>query len=332
MKSSPLRRVLRSLLPVAKAGRRPMFVQHIGFEAEQLDTLPALLDDVGRELGLELRLDGARGQVVLAEQRFVSRVAPQVLSAYLEERPLVTVTLPGGHDRDLLLRMRQLHADMVRQLRALGDLEQEPADMGAHAAAGSLSPDSGFDSNFDSRAQAEQLVQAELDADRAELLNTLRRGLVDPSQPILHAGYGPGAALAIDFATGVARIDEVAEQRLRVARELPFLARGSRPGGSARERELDLVVWDLALAAGGFRLLHSPVDWWHAPLIAQPGLDITRYTSLPPHLEMARRLALSPVSPAELRRHSRVSLRDLRGFLQASLFLGHAHWLASRRS
>lgn len=331
MNTSPFRRVLRSLLSVGKAGRRPMFVQHIGFETEQLDTLPALLDDVGRELGLELRLDDARGDVVLADQRFVSRMAPQVLSAYLEERPLLTVALPGGHDRDVMLRMRQLHADMVRQLRALGDLDPAVAGTGRHGAAGTAPPDSDFDSNFDSRAHVEQLVQAELDADRAELLNTLRRGLVDPSQPILNAGYGPGAALAIDFATGFARIDEVAEQRLRVAGELPFLARGSRPGATARQRELDLVVWDIAVAAGGFRLLHSPIEWWHAPLIAQPRLDITRYTSRPTHLEMARRLACSPVSPAELRRHSRVSLSELRGFLQASLFLGQAYWLPSRQ-
>jgi hypothetical protein len=306
-----------------------MVVQHIGFEGDQLDTLPALLDEVGRELGLEIRLDEARGDVVLADQRFVARVAPQVLSAYLEERPLLTVDLPGGHDPNALLRMRELHADMVQHLRALGEPGAGPAD--EQAAAMTLQPDSGFDSGFDSRAHAEQLVQVDLDPDRAELLNTLRRGLVDPAQPILKAGYGDGAALAIDFATGVARIDERADRRLRVARELPYLARAGWPGATARQRELDLVVWDLAVAAGGFRLLHSPLDWWHAPLIAQPRLNITRYTSLPTHLEMARRLAQAPATPAELRLHSRASLGDLRGFLQASLFLGQAYWLPSRQ-
>ena len=92
------------------------------------------------------------------------------------------------------------------------------------------------------------------------------------------------------------------------------------------------MAWDIALAAGGFRLLHSPVNWWRAPLIARPGLDVSRFTSLPQHREMARCLSVAPISPAELRRRSRVSLADLRGFLQACLFLGQVHWVPTPRS
>jgi hypothetical protein len=159
----------------------------------------------------------------------------------------------------------------------------------------------------------------------------LRRGLVDPTQPQLVAGFGPRAAIVIDFATGVATVDPLAEQRLRLDREVPYLARGAHPAAEARHRELDLLVWDIAVAAGGFRLLHSPVNWWHAPLIAQPRLDVSRFTLLPQHREMARCLAVAPISPADLRRRSRVSLVDLRGFLQACLFLGLAYWVPAAR-
>ncbi len=327
MNALSIRRALRALLPVSKTERRALVVQHIGFEADQLDTLPAMLDGVGRELGLDITLDRVQGDVVLANQRFVARVAPQVLNAYLEDRPLLTVTWPGAGDDNLRQRARQVHADMVRQLRAF-----QERGAGAVAALSTLPPSSGFDSGFDSRSHAEQLLQTELDPDRAELLNRLRRGLVDPGQPVLHAGYGRDAALVIDFATGVATIDILAEQRLRVMREVPYQAHGARPLAGARPRELDLVVWDIAVAAGGFRLLHSPVNWWHTPLIVQPQFNVARYTALPQHLEMARCLAQAPLSPADLRRRSRVSLVDLRGFLQASLFIGLAHWLSQQNN
>lgn len=99
------------------------------------------------------------------------------------------------------------------------------------------------------------------------------------------------------------------------------------PLPGAKQRDLDLVVWDIAVAAGGFRLLHAPINWWHAPLIAQ-----VSYTAVPQHLAMARCLAAAPISPADLRRRSRVSLTDLRGFLQACLFLGLANWVPAARN
>ena len=91
------------------------------------------------------------------------------------------------------------------------------------------------------------------------------------------------------------------------------------------------MAWDIALAAGGFRLLHSPVNWWHTPLIARPGLNVARYTLQPQHLELARCLAVAPISPADLRRRCRVGLTQLRGFLQACLFLGLVYWVPGSR-
>lgn len=326
----PLRRALRALLSVSAPQRRPLVVQHLGFESSDLETLPAVLDDVGRELGVELKLAGVGGDLVLADGGFVSRVAPQVLHAFLEERPLLTVTHPEPAATDAVRRARQLHVQLVRQLQGLTD---GPSTFGlsAHVAGDTTLPNSGFDSSFDSRQQADRLAGSELDPDRAEMLNRLRRGLIDPTQAPMTAGYGKGASLRIDFATGIAQIDELADQRLRISRDLPYLARGAMPEPGAKPRELDLVVWDIALAAGHFRLLHSPVNWWRTPLVVQPLVDVARYTALPQHLAMARALVQAPMAPADLRRHCRVSLSDLRSFLQAALFLGVVHWMADER-
>jgi hypothetical protein len=321
----PLRRALRALMPGAPTQRRRLLVQHLGFASDDLDTLPAVLDDVGRELGVELRLDRARGDLVLAEESFVARVAPQVLHAFLEERPLLTIERPLANDGDTRRRGRQLHAELVRLLQDMAESRDPDTPPQAVDPA---APDSGFDSGFDSRLQAAQLPGADLDPDRADLLNRLRRGLVDPSQPPLAAGYGRGAALRIDFASGVALLDELADQRLRISRELPYLAGVATPEAGAKTRDLDLVVWDIALAAGGFRLLHSPVGWWRTPLVVRARIDLTRYTRQPRHLEIARCLAQGPISPADLRRRCRLSLLDLRGFLQAALFLGLVHWVS----
>jgi hypothetical protein len=325
----PLRRVLRALLPSSSQPSRALVVQHLGFECSDLDTLPGVLDEVGRELGVDLKLDGVSGDVVLAAEDFVSRVAPQVLHAFLEERPMLTVARPAPDTSDALRRAQHLHAELVRQLQTLTDARRVAAGSPRAVEGPSTVPNSGFDSDFDSRQHADKLVETELDPDRAQLLNMLRRGLVDPSQPALAAGYGRKAVLSIDFATGVARVDELADQRLRVTREVPYLARSATLDAKAKTRDLDLVVWDIAVAAGDFRLLHSPVNWWHTPLIASARLNVARYTLLPQHLEMARCLAAGPVSPADLRRRCRVSLRDLRGFLQAVLFLGLSHWMPS---
>ena len=326
MNTFSIRRALRSMLQGSMAARPVMVLQPLGFEASQRDTLPALLDEVGRELGLTLALDDSRGDAVLAEQDFVSHVSPQVMHAFLDERPLLAFTLPPADAARQALQ--RAHSDLVRQLRIVCD----GSGAAPGAALSTLPPCSGFDSQFDSRPQAENLAEFELDPDRAQLLNTLRRGLIDPTEPLLAAGYGPKAALVIDFATGIASLDERADQHLRVTREVPFLAHAAQPGPAAKSRELDLVVWDIAVAAGGYRLLHSPVSWWHAALIAQPRLEIGRYSVLPQHREMARCLAVAPITPAELRRRCRVGLTDLRAFLQACLFLGLVYWVPPART
>lgn len=337
MTADPLRRALRALLPRSgSASASPaLVVQHLGLAGSDLDTLPAVLDEVGRQLGVELTLDGVRGDVVLAEQGFVARVAPQVLQAFLDERPLVTV--PAAlDDSDTRRRGRQLHGELLRQLSA----PAAAATAHAMATAAGLAPAAAelslptalaagyrFDSQFDSRQHADHLAAVELDPDRAELLNRLRSGLADATQPMLLAGYGRRSVLALDFSSGTAYLDDLADQQLRLRRELPYLAQGARPPApGCRQRALPLVAWDIALAAGDFRLLHSPLNWWHTPLLAAPGFNVARYSVQPQHLEMARVLAAEPLSPAALRRRCRVGLVELRGFLQAGLFLGLLRW------
>lgn len=330
--SNPLRRALQALRPSRSsppAGRRPLVVQHLGFDGSGLQTLTDVLDGVGRELELELRLDGARGEVVLADQQFVERVAPQVLNAFLDTRPLLTLDGASGGAGDDLRdatrgRVRLMHGQLLRQLQALpGACRSAPRQ------ARGLDADSGYDSAFDSRSDFTRAIEQAPDPATAELLNRLRRGLVDPTQDALVAGYGPGEVLSIDFAQGVVRVDERADQRLRLMHELPSLAgmQAARPVRGARLRDLDLVAWDLAQAASQVRLLHAPDDWWRTPLLALPGLDVRRYTQHPRQLELARELARAPATPSELRRRCRVSMNELRGFLQAVLFLGLAQWL-----
>lgn len=313
MTARTLRSALSRLLSGGSTSSPLVVVQHLGFDAAEAQALAQLLTGVGHDLGLRLVADEVQGEVVLVADGFAERVSPAVMMAFLSDRPMLRV------DRSLL-------ADPTAARRLLAPSMAE--HLGPRASGSSrLLAGEGYDSAFDSTLQPERLADTDLDADRAELLEQLRRGLVDPATPRLVAGYGPGAVLAIDFAVGVARVDEAADQRLRVGQELPRIGLGGQPGPKARERELDLVCWDMAMAAGSHRLLRAPAQWWRTPLVAPAQLNISRYTMQPRHLAMARALALEPMSPAQLFRQCRVPLADLRGFVQACLFLGLAQWV-----
>lgn len=328
----PLRRALQALTRRAPPRRRPLVVQYLGFDGSELQTLSGVLDDVGRELGVEVRLDDVAGDLVLAEQDFIGSVAPQVLQAFLEHRPLLAIEGGAVGTADARQRIRTLHATLVRELQqapfaADGAVAEVPL-----AGSSGFVPDSGYDSGFDSRPPAAFAVGREPDAGCAEMLNRLRRGLVDPGERPLCAAYARDAVLHFDFTHGSVTLDEQADQRLRIMHELPRLAADALPGRRTKRRDLDLVAWDLALAARGLRLLHAPADWWHAPLIALPHVDIKRYTRQPQYLSLARELASGPATPAELRRSCRVGVDVLRGFLQAMLLLGMTQWLDAGRA
>lgn len=317
MTVSTIRTTLGRLLTGGAAEAPVVQVQHIGFDGADAAGLAELLAGVGRDLGLRLVADEVQGELVLVADGFAERVSPAVMAAFLSERPMVRV------DRKLLADSATAREHLRRAMEPQLVVRQAAARHGGRADVAT----SGYDSGFDSTLQADRLEDAELDADRSELLSRLRRGLVDPSQPVLVAGYGPGAAMAIDFAVGVARIDQAADQRLRVSRQVPYLGLGVQPGPGARERELDLVTWDIAMAAGSYRLMRAPANWWRTELIAPAQLSVSRYTLQPQHLALARALAAEPMTPAQLCRGCRVSLVDLRSFLQATLLLGLAQWV-----
>ena len=324
--------------PCPTVEHRLLTLQHLGFNAAELARLPRILQGVGAQLGLELVLGGGVGEVVLMEGGFGERVAPQVLHAFLEDRVVVTLSASAEISGDELAnelqaqaQQRQLLEQLRRlvQRRSLGTMLQAAQEVqvadAAHAAHAEAS--SGFDSKFDSRMDAEALFAPEVDKDRYQLVTLLRKGMREPSSAPLLVSYGDAATMRIDFSTQRVRIDTLALQHLRLARELPYITPRRELAADVQERDLDLVMWDLGLASRDFRLLNAPLDWWHSRLASPTNANVARFTRAPQELDMARMLQAAPTSPADLRRKARVSLADLRGFLQACLFLGQAYWV-----
>ena len=307
-------------------------LQHLGFNAAELARLPHILQGVGAQLGLELVLGGGVGEIVLMEGGFGDRVAPQVLHAFLEDREVVTLSATVGSSGDaptIEQQEQRQQRQLLDQLRGL--LQRRPvSSMLASvqpAALAQAEASSGFDSKFDSRMDAEALFAPEVDRDRHQLVTLMRKGMRDPGSAPLLVSYGAAATMHIDFSTQRVRLDGLAMQHLRVARDLPYITPRREPPADVLERDLDLVMWDLGLASRDFRLLNAPLDWWHSRLASPANANVGRYTRAPQELDMARMLQAAPMSPADLRRKARVSLADLRGFLQACLFLGQAYWV-----
>ena len=320
--------------PIPTIEQKPLTLQHLGFNAAELARLPHILQGVGAQLGLELVLGGGVGEIVLMEGGFGDRVAPQVLHAFLEDRAVVTLSAPAGISGDVLtdeMEARAQQRQLLEQLRGL--LQRRPVAMMLDTVqlpgAAELEASSGFDSKFDSRRDAEALFAPEVDRDRHQLVTLMRKGLHDPGSAPLVVSYGDAATMRVDFSTQRVSLDTLALQHLRLARELPYITPRNELAADALERDLDLVMWDLGLASRDFRLLNAPVDWWHSRLASPAHANVARYTRAPQELDMARMLQGAPISPADLRRKARVSLADLRGFLQACLFLGQAYWVRS---
>jgi hypothetical protein len=344
MSFQSLLQALRHRLAPLGRDRGSVRLQYLGMSDADLRTLQPLVEGVAQRLGVTLALDASGGDIVVVERSFASHVSTQALRAYCEDRPLVAIDVgeASGDVLDSMLeRFEERQQDLLRQLREIplvrrrtsrwGALE-EPSRADARPQPGAPRPfDSGFDPGFDSRLDDDE-HPAPI-AGHQRLIEDVLHGLRDPARPRMWLGYGPGACMEVDFARALVRVDHEAEQRLRIAGELPSLApRGAVPGLRATERALDLVVWDLGMACGGYRLRNQPPDWWHVELRAVGELTVERYTRVPRHLAMARGLNQGPCSPSALRRLGLVSVRELRCFLQACLFLGLVQWeSASRR-
>jgi hypothetical protein len=320
------------LLPARRRGPRRIALQHVMSSDEDIDTVRAVLDGVGEALDVEFELRAGAGDIVLMDADLAGRMSPQLVHAFTEERPLVTLTSLQRED-ELLLPLAERFERRQREL--LAQLREIPfVRRAAGGAAAPVSPQdtAGFDSGFDTRAHATELLAAEIEEGRRELMQRVLRGRHAHHLPPLTASYGPGAHLRFDFAAQRVSIDALALQHLRVRRELPRPAPGAQPQEEATLRDLDQTVWDLGLAAGPHALLDEPGDWWHTALVWTAGARLEHYSRLPRYLALAQYLKQAPRTPSQLRRHARVGVADLRCFLQATLMLGLTRWQPTDRT
>lgn len=281
--------------------------------------LQSTLDEIGPQLGVSLRLQRDSGELVMhdASTRGVGRGRPAVRIPVLQ----------GEHEPTLdadVQRVR-LREALHRQLAALEPVRRRQRSAGgAGPTSVELAP--ARPAAYPSAAAMERHLRDRLMRDQLQILRDVVHGLHEPRTPPLYASYGQGAHLHFQFHARLVWIDARAQHHLRVRRELPAPMPDAAPGLDAMLRELDETVWDLGLAGGALPLLGAPVDWWHTPLKLQTNAEYVRYTRLPAHLDMARRLQLRPSTPQELRQQARVTTLELRRFLQASLALGLISW------
>jgi hypothetical protein len=313
-------------------------LQHLGLADADLDALGPVLDAVGAELGVQLQLHSHAGDVVLLDQPFSAQLSPQLVLACAEGRPVVVLD-SQYHNASVPLRLERWRLSLLQQLGGTAPVRARSARAGAAAWAAAPQPrpetsaqptngtvSTGFDTEFDTQLHSEQLLASDLEHARQELLKQVLRGASRPEQQPLVASYGEGAHLLFDFRARLVFIDPLAQQHLRVRRELPLPAPGMQPNGDALVRELDETLWDLGIAAGPHALLDEPADWWGCPLrwVADSGVE--RYSRIPRHLDLARRLRQGPATPSTLRSHARVSIGDLRRFIQACLMAQLLQW------
>jgi hypothetical protein len=331
MIANTLWNALRARLQTARRPASPIALQTVLPTDADLAAVQALLDQVGLALDVQFELKPNSGDIVLMDVDLAARMSPQLVQAFAEERPLVTLT--GLHRPDEMLmppaaRLESRQRELLGQLREIPLVRRRAGSAIAETTPtvpqGSLS--SGFDSQFDSNFDITGLLAAEFAEGQRQVVQRVLDGLRAREAAVLCASYGPGANIRFNFNTRLVAIDSLALQQLRVRRELPQPAPGATTQPDAPLRDLEETVWDLGLAAGPFPLLDEPADWWHQPLAWTAGARIEPYTRVPRYIELARLLQAGPVTPSQLRRRARVGVSDLRRFLQAALMLSLLHW------
>jgi hypothetical protein len=329
--ASNLWNALRTRLRPAGRVQPHIALQHLMTSPSELDTVRAALEVVGEALSVKFELTANAGDIVLMDADLASRMSPQFVQAFAEERPLVTITGLNDQTHRLLPaaeRFERRQRELLVQLREIPLVRRRAAPR-VSASAPTVSQGSssmGFDSGFDSRAHGLELLAAEVSDGHRALLQRVLAGLRSGGVGTLAASYGPGAHLSFDFQARLVTIDPLALQQLRVRRELPVPMPGAKPGGEAQVRDLGETVWDIGLASGPYALLDEPIDWWRTTLAWVPGARVEPYSRVPRYLEMARCLQAQPMSPSGLRRMAHVSVADLRRFLQAGLMVGLLRW------
>lgn len=313
-----------------RRGPRPrLTLHHLGFDEEALRDLGARLATLADELPVDLKLHADVGDLVLIDEHLLRDLPPRLLIAICDGRPWLEVPRDppaAGSARGSIAaqRLRRMLLEQIdTMLRSGRNPEAAPETAGPEDAG--TSPE--VDIEIDSRWPASGLlVDLALEEERMRLLADIRQARRTARRARLCATYGPDASIVLDFVRNIAVLDPGALQYLRSQRELPVPVSAGEMRESATERDLAWTLWDIGVAAGPFPLIDAPPDWRRTPLVANGLSHIGRYTKMPLHLDMARRLNDARLTPVQLHRTFRHSGRELRGFLQACLLLGLLRW------
>ncbi|WP_088280005.1 hypothetical protein [Ideonella sp. A 288] len=328
-------------MSVARVG-----VQHLILHASDVEIVRTALGGVGASLGLSFELDRSDGEIVLLDADVMTHMSPQLVAAFKEGRPTVLVCgLRAGRGLSPAARVAQVRQQLRRQLSRVSVVrERSPRRAAARRAPGVVDlprADQGSTARRTSHPGHEAHVDALRGASGAgplvdrlaqgegQVLQRAAQGWRHLDAPPLLATYGSDAHLRFDFRTRQALCDPKAMQFLCAQHEVPQPAAHVWPGADACVHPLDLAIWHLGIAGAGHPLDGAPDDWWNLPWRACAVAVTTaeRCTRVPSHLDIVRRLAAGPVTPASLRCQGQVSATDLRRVLQACLMLGLATWV-----
>jgi hypothetical protein len=326
---------------------RTIALQHLVLSEREIDAVQQALDRVGEQLAVRFELQEHAGDIVLLDAQRAAQIAPQVVEAFTDGRPVVTLAHMQHDDEHLVPAAQRLvarEAELLRQLREIPIVRQH-AGRQRRARPALVSGDSmqsehsqsitqtdhstNYDTSFDSRLDADQLEAVELDNAQLVLLRAVLHGMRTPRSEPMYASYADNAHLRFDFAAQRVHLDALAEQYLRVQRELPKAMPSARPQAHASVRDMVEVVWEMGLACGLCHPIGAPAKWWHEPLTLADHARIDSYTRNPRHLAMALHLATGPATPSALRSRARVSVAEVRRFIQACLMAGQVHWGAT---
>lgn len=316
-------------------GRRPTLVlHHFGIDDKALAELEPIVNRLGRELGAVLGVELGRGDALLVDAMAARSIPAQLLESVRDERPLVSLWrdhAEPGQARGAL-NVERLRTDLQRLLwqrqgadrAGTSDDAAETTLDGPELLAQERESvaDSAFDTGFDSRYPGTALADLPLVGRSAEFLQALHRARFGSAEQPLVASYGQGAKVVLDFGRWRALLEPAALVELRLGRRLPMLDHGAPPVADLKSCYVSVALWELGRAAGSFRLHQAPAEWLNSSLVPVHLERVQQCSANPLYLEMARVVRRrAAVTPALLRRECRCSLRELRSFLQACLFL-----------
>jgi hypothetical protein len=225
-----------------RAGRPSLRLQAVGLTDAQIRQLRPLCTRIGEALDLLLEVDARQGDVAVTDRAFARCTPPQQLARLVEARPLLTCDLAPPVDAGAggLALFERRQRELLAQLRELPLVRSRSPQFGASGWAPDVVEASAVPSSFGSVATGPDAPP--LSVNQQQLVTWLLRGPIDPEIQPLRLSYGPEAMIRVDFAQSFALVDPLAQQALRVRREVPDLTAEGVPGADAIERELSELV------------------------------------------------------------------------------------------